>query len=451
VTPADPQRGLPKPQPKPQPEPGQNRRAFLAGAGRLAGLAGAGLAAGGLGPALAGCGGSSAAAVPRMPALPNPRHPVLWPISPGNQPIPGGLPPEYNATLRVLSWPGRISQRCATDFARAYQCAVEVSTFTTVTQGISLLARGRGQYDLFAGAPTDVLGVLVGRSLIQPLNHSYIPYIRQAWPIFTDPYYDSRWQYTVPFGVYTTGIAWRKDKVDLDPYTLRNGWQFPWLANATGRTSILDDYRESLGLALMTSDPTNFDTADPNLVNLARRRLLTLNAKVGGLRIDNNTARQLATTQSWVHLAWSGQAVAAAKALPPGVPVEVIGYWFPPDGIGPVANDTLTVARGARSPILAHLFCNFMLAHRNAIQNIAATGFMQPLGYAAPHRLIQLGILPPSLSSAAVSSTFFDHGLKETELQAPADELWQQAWAAVTRHAGRTRRRAATASPSASS
>ena len=252
--------------------------------------------------------------------------------------------------------------------------------------------------------------------------------MRQAWSFFLDPYYDSHWQYSAPFGIYTTGIAWRKDKIDLDPYSLRNGWQFPWIVKAAGRTSVLNDYRESLGLALMTSDPRNIDTADPYLINIAKQRLLNLNRMVGGLRIDNNTARQLATTQSWMHLAWSGQAVAAAKALPSAVPVEVIGYWFPPDGVGPVSNDTFTVARGARNPVLAHLFANFMLGHRNALHNIAATGFMQPLSYATPQRLIYQGILPPSLSSAAVSSTFFDHGVKETEMQPPADELWRQAW-----------------------
>ncbi|HEX9066613.1 MAG TPA: extracellular solute-binding protein [Streptosporangiaceae bacterium] len=415
---------------------GTSRRAFLGGAGRLAGLAGltgTGLAAGGLGSLLAGCGGTSAAAVPPMLKLPDPQHPVLWPVTPDNQAIPSGQPPEHNGTLRVLSWPGRVSQRCVSDFAKAFQCAVEVSTFTTITQGISLLARGHGQYDLLAGAPTDVLGTLITRSLVQPVNHSYIPYIRQAWPVFTDPWYDSHWQYTVPFGIYTTGIAWRRDKIDIDPYTLRNAWQFPWIAKAAGRTGVLDDYRQSLGLALMTSDPRDIDTADPYLVNLARRRLLNLSRLTGGLRIDNNAAKQLATTQSWVHLAWSGQAVAAARALPPGVPIEVIGYWFPPTGIGPVTTDTFTVARGARNPVLAHLFCNFMLAHRNAMQNIAATGFMQPLTYAAPHRLIDLGILPASLTSAAVSSTYFDHGLKMTELEPSADELWQQAWTDITR------------------
>ena len=429
----------------PVPPSGRSRRAFLAGTGRLAG---AGLAAGGLGSLLAGCGTDGIAKVPPEMRPPDPNHPVLWPIVPWNRPIPGGQPPEHNVTLRILTWPGRISHRCVNDFAKAYKCAVQVSTFKTINEGISLLARGRGQFDVFAGAPSDVVGVLVSRYLIQPLNHSYIPYIRQVWPAFKDPYYDSHWRYTVPFGVYTTGIVWRKDRIDLDPYTLRNGWQFPWVAKVARRTSVLDDYRQSLGLALLTSDRTNFDTADPYFIDLARQRLLNLNRMVSGLRIDNNTAHQVATSQSWLHLAWSGQAVAAAKALPAGVPVEVIGYWFPPDGSGPVTSDTFTVARHARSPVLAHKFCNFMLAHRNAMHNITATGFTQPIGFAAPHRLISLGILPASLSSAAVSSTFFDHGVKELELQPPADELWQQAWTAVTREAERTRRQAATATPS---
>ena len=59
----------------------------------------------------------------------------------------------------------------------------------------------------------DVLGQLVESKLVQPLNHSYIPNITQAWPDFTNPFYDQGWQYTVPYTIYTTGIAWRKDLV----------------------------------------------------------------------------------------------------------------------------------------------------------------------------------------------------------------------------------------------
>ncbi len=215
------------------------RRSFL---GRAVG---AGAAVSGLGGLLAGCGLGSAVP-PKISPLPQPKRPVRWPILTANRPIASGLVPEANATLRVFAWADRVSQRCLDDFSRAYRCEVELTSYTSMTQALSALRHGRDRFDVFMGAPTDQIGNLVGKALIQPLNHSYIPNIREAWPVYTDPYYDSRWQYTVPYSVFTTGIAWRKDHIDLDPYALANGWEFPWRAASKGKTALLDDYRESM-------------------------------------------------------------------------------------------------------------------------------------------------------------------------------------------------------------
>ena len=356
----------------------------------------------------------------------------MWPILAANKPIADGLRPEANATLKVFGWADRVGQRCLDDFSRAYRCEVELTSYTSMMEATASVRRGRDRYDVFMGAPTDLIGSLVGRALIQPLNHTYIPNIREAWPFYTDPYYDSHWLYSVPYSVFTTGIAWRKDHVDLDPYALANGWEYPWRAKSKGKTAVLDDYRETIGLSLLKDNDATINSTDPYLINQARDALLELDSLVG-LRIDNNTAADLASGQSWVHHAWSGQVVAAAKKLPHGVPAEVLGYWFPPDGRGPMANDTNTILRGAQNPVLAHLFLNFMLDRHNALHNIAATGFTQPLTYATPSRLAYLGILPSSLISTAVLSTFVDHGLKELQILPAADQLWRQAWRAIQR------------------
>jgi hypothetical protein len=137
---------------------------------------------------------------------------------------------------------------------------------------------------------------------------------------------------------------------------------------------ILNDYRASISLGLLKDGVENIGTTDPLLIDNARRSLTNL-ARLVGLRIGNATSRQLASGQSWVHHAWSGQAVAAVRYLPGGVPAYAIGYWFPPAGNGPVANDTNTVLRGAKNPVLAHLFLNFMLERANVMHNIAATGY----------------------------------------------------------------------------
>jgi spermidine/putrescine transport system substrate-binding protein len=369
--------------------------------------------------------------------MPGPHNPVLWPISGANPRIASGLRPERDATLRVCSWPGHLNSACLDAFAKAYkayQCRVELTTFTSFGHAKAALARGQERFDVVLGAPTYQAGPLVERHLIQPLNHSYLPNFRNLWRELQSPYYDTYSRYTVPYTVYTTGIAWRKDLVTSDPYALANGWEFPWVANLPrrGKTAILDNLRDSISLGLLKSGATDLSTTDPFLINAAQHALLDLN-KRAGLRISNNTAAELAAGRTWIHHAWSGQVAAAPARLPKGISADVLGYWFPPDGYGPVGNDTFIVPRKARNPVLAHLFINFMLAVATALTNTAKIGFMQPLRLVTPARLVSEGILPATLISTALLPTYVDHGLKELEIPGPAEKLWQQAWNAVTR------------------
>jgi spermidine/putrescine-binding protein len=108
--------------------------------------------------------------------------------------------------------------------------------------------------------------------------------------------------------------------------------------------------------------------------------------------------------------------------------VEDIGYWFPTDGRGPVANDTNTVLRSATNPVLAHLFLNYMEDLDVALENISYNGYMQPLNEITPQRLVQEKILPQALISTAVLPSYFRRGIGELQLPVDADALWQQAW-----------------------
>ena len=54
------------------------------------------------------------------------------------------------------------------------------------------------------------------------------------------------------------------------------------------------------------------------------------------MHIDNNDYTEVPSGQIWIHHSWSGDMAAAAYYMPKGVPVDVVGYWFPTDGKGPV-------------------------------------------------------------------------------------------------------------------
>jgi spermidine/putrescine transport system substrate-binding protein len=389
------------------------------------------VAAGGLGGLVSGCGVREVKARLLFQALPpTPYHPVLWPIHRDNEPIPGGQLPEPDATLRVYCWPGRIGHQCLADFKRKYRCQVELLTFGSMSEALTAVARRDSQIDVLLGGTIDVLSTLINGKLVQPLNHDYIPNIVQVWDQYTDPFYDLHWQYTVPYTIYTTGIGWRKDLVEANPFAMVNGWDVLWNAKYEGRVSLLDDYREGISLGLLQTGATNLNTQDPRLIDAAGGALKELVSLVRP-KLSNTAFRHLGTGSVAIAQCWSGQVAAAARYLPPGLPDDVLGYWFPPNGSGPVANDTMTIPRNARNPVLAHWFINFMLNRPNAVNNVRDTGFMQPLTWMTPERMVHKGVIPSALITTTVLENYFYRGLKELQLQVGAQALWHQEWQSV--------------------
>src|ERR1700733_11672762 len=362
--------------------------------------------------------------------LPRPNNPVRWPVFTGNEALKTGMPPEEGATLQVYNWVAYVNQAVVNSFAKKYKCKVQVTTFNTMDEALSKLRSGL-QFDVLMGATVDVLGQLIESKLVQPVNHSYIPNITQAWPDFTNPFYDQGWQYTVPYTIYTTGISWRKDLVNENPYTMANPWAMPWQAKYKGHVAILDDYRESISLGLMKNGIFNLNTTDFSQISTSRKALEELSSLVN-VRIDNNDYTEVPDGDTWIHHAWSGDMAAAASYMPKGVPVDVVGYWFPTDGRGPVANDTNVVLGSATSPVLAHLFVNYFLDLNNALENISFNGYMQPITGVTPKVLVKEQILPPPLMSTVVLPSYFRKGIGELQLPVDADALWQQAWLVVS-------------------
>src|ERR1700677_462429 len=395
------------------------RRSFL-GAGAAAAL--------GATPLLSAC--ASALAGTGTVPLPRPGNPVRWPVFTDNQAIKAGLPAEPEATLQIYTWVAYINQACVNAFAKKYKCKVQVTTFNTMDEAMSKLRSGL-PFDLLVGATVDVLGQLIESKLVQPLNHSYIPNITQAWPDFTNPFYDQGWQYTVPYTIYTTGISWRKDLVDENPYAMSNPWAMPWQAKYKGRVAILDDYRESISLGLMKNGIFNLNTTDYNQIATARKALEDL-TRLTNVRIDNNDYTEVPDGDTWIHHAWSGDMAAAGSYMPKGVPVSDVGYWFPTDGKGPVANDTNVVLRSASNPVLAHMFLNYMQDLPNVLENISFNGYMQPLNGVTPQVLVKEQILPEALLSTVVLPSYFRRGVSELQLPVDVDALWQQAWLVVS-------------------
>ncbi len=252
-------------------------------------------------------------------------------------------------------------------FAKKYKCKVQLTTFNTMNEALSKLRSGL-TFDVLVGATPDVLGQLVEGQLAQPLNHSYIPNISQAWPDYTNPFYDLGWQYTVPYTIYTTGITWRKDLVHENPYAMKNPWAMPWQPKYRGRVAILDDYREGICLGLMKNGIFDLNTTDYQQIALARQSLQDLSSLVN-LRISQTDYSDVPGRRDLDHQRLVGRHGRRAR---PTCPRASTSTWSATgsrtDGRGPVNNDTMVVLKGASNPVLAHLFLNYLLDLPNALE-----------------------------------------------------------------------------------
>jgi len=397
-----------------------NRRQFLQRTALLA--AGA--------PALAvlldACSESKQPDWPPNLKIATPDKPVTWDITPDNGPIPGGLAPEKDATLTLYSYADYVSAEAVESFEDRYGTRVEVSTFNNTDEALANLRDGAIEVDIYTPS-YDQIGRLTAGGLLRPINHSYVPNLANVWPVLTNPWYDREGRYSVPYTVYTTGIAWRSDQIHTDLGTLKNPYEALWDPAYKNQTAVLDDWHTAMAMVLLKLGITDVNTAsadDLTKVDAALSQLKTNTAPA----ITVNMFSDLPAGLFSISQMWSGDIINARNYLPEGVSPDILRYWFPTDGKGLVENDLMVMPRSGKNPVLAHLFINHMLDPDTARSNFEAIGFQPPQVSIDPDSLVRDGLIPGSLKSAVVRPEYFDVGYRILELEPANDEAWHRVW-----------------------
>ncbi len=363
--------------------------------------------------------------------LARPDNPVQLPIYPDNPRIPSGLEPE-EGPLQLYNWAEYVNPKVFKSFEKKYGVGVELSTFGTIDEAIAKLAAGAVGYDVFV--PTQpYISLLVAGKIIQPLNLSYVPNMRKnVWASLRSPWYDVGSRYTVPYTVFSTGIAWRNDHLpDYDPAKLANPYESFWQStDIAGKVAMLDDQREGLAMGLLRNGITDVNTGSQGKVDGARDAIQELIDLVN-LRFYTNDYQHIADDSIWLHQAWSGDMTAIGYYLPKGTPVSAVSYWWPEDGRGLMGNDTMVVLDGAPHPVLAHLFLDHLLDVETAFLNMEFTGYQQPLTEMTPARVVEEELVPENLTSTIVREEQFDYGYLQGPLSAEGLGIWETAWSEV--------------------
>ncbi|MBU3750271.1 MAG: extracellular solute-binding protein [Mycobacterium sp.] len=357
-----------------------------------------------------------------------PDKPVLWDIPEDNRPIADGLAPEKDTTLQLYSYADYISPDAIKSFQDKYQTTVQVSTFNDTDEAITKIRGGGVDYDVFFPS-YDQIGRLVTGSLLRPLNHSYIPNIKNVWPVFTNPWYDQQWRYTVPYTVYTTGIGWNNTEVPADIGALSNPYAALWDPVYKNKTGLIDDWHTAMSMVLLKQGITDINTSSPEDVQMIGEQLTALVAATSP-KVTITMYTDVPSGQIGLSQMWSGDIINAQNYLPDGVKPDILRYWFPADGKGQVDNDLIVLLRGGKNPVLAHLFMNHMLETEVAKQNFTQIGYQPPQVSINPDTLVADGFIPANLTSAVVRPEYFDVGYRLLELEPANDAAWRNVWRA---------------------
>lgn len=381
---------------------------------------------------LAACGedggGSGGDREPAQLELASPQNPRTFDIFDDNPPIADGLEPEAGP-LRVFNWIDYTYKKVITQFEEEYGVEVEVTNFSSTTEAVPKVRSGAVDFDVYFPT-TDQLGKLVAAKLLMPLNHSYIPNLQaNVWPELADPWYDKGSRYTVPYMTWKTGIGYRSDEVD-DPASLANPYDVLWDASYKGKVGVYNEYRDTMGIAMLRNGHTEVNTDDPQLIEETKQSLIEMDRAVDvRVATANDDYVVLAEGSNWVHTSWSGNMVYTQYYLPKGVGTDVLGFWFPEDGKGIIGSDTIAISANAKNPVLAHHYVNFLLDNDVAFLNMSYEGYQPPLTAIEPGRVVEAGYIPENLASTVTRPEDFQVGYWQLELEPEVDQLWQDAWA----------------------
>jgi len=299
--------------------------------------AGAGVVAGGTLATLLGASGPVASAFASTAKVPTPT-----------------VKPTIDGDLNWLTWAEYIPPKVVTSFEKKYGVKVTQSYMTDDEQYVQKLAAGE-PFDLIT-TNSAYLPQSVGGNLLQTFDPSDLKNFHQLIDFYQHPFYDdAQYRYTVPYGYGPTGIAYLSNKVSNVSHTWNDLFDHP---EAKGHVYVLDQLEETIGAALLR-DGYPLNSGSSAQVQKAVKSLMTLKPDLGG--ITTNVTPLLTSGQGWLVHAWATNVYEAIEA---SKTPEDIKFYLPTDG-APVAADTLSIGKNAKSPGTALLFIDWVLQEDN--------------------------------------------------------------------------------------
>jgi spermidine/putrescine-binding protein len=255
-----------------------------------------------------------------------------------------------------------------------------------------------------------------------------------------DPWYDKGGRYGVVNTVTNTGVGWRTDMITIDPADFENPWDMLWDPSTKGKVALMDSFRESMAMAFYRNGGMDPNTSSQDEIDKAKEALLSL--------VTQNDAR-LTNTGGYLGIpegkfaiahAFNGDMTSAQYFLPKGQSPSILRYVWPRSFTqgrvgGHIGTDNFCIVRGARNPVLAHLFINFAISTEQAWAFYAYIAYQLPQKEMTPDSLTAKGLVPENLASTILRPEDLAGAAWLQTLEPALERTYLDAWMEVQRGA----------------
>lgn len=286
-------------------------------------------------------------------------------------------------TLHLYTWADYVSPEVVDKFEKQHGCEVVVDVFDSNESMYARLKAGASGYDVIV--PTAyMIQVMQSQGMLARLDHSQLPNLRHIDPAVLAKVPDQSMIHSVPYTLAFSTLAVRRDRVK----SATPSWAMLDHVELSGRMTLLDDMRESIGAALKLLG-YSVNTRDD--AELAAAREVLIRWKHHLARFDNEGYK--AGIDSAEYLLVHGYSGDLFQVQLENPQVEIL---LPREGTI-IGCDEFVIPSTAQQPALAHAFINFLLDPEIAAEN------MQWMGYYCPNKAALEIVDPQFLKNPAIS------------------------------------------------
>ena len=260
-------------------------------------------------------------------------------------PLPSVLSVSRNGSTS-FTWANYVGDEIRAGFENEFGVRVIVDVFASNEDLLAKLMSGASGYDVIM--PSDyMVAIMIKEKLLAALDLSTIPNYQNISARFLGRDFDPENRYSIPYTWGTAGIGYDSSVVNPPPDSL----SILWDKRYSGKFSMLDDQRETIGVALKLLGHS-VNSTDLNALKAAKAKLIEQKPLVK--QYKNEADEILGSGDVVMAHCWSGDAFRAAARRPN------IKYVIPKEGATQFI-DTVCIPASAPHKAIAAQFINYLL------------------------------------------------------------------------------------------